>query len=702
MGRPPIKGERAGKPAMVLCYAIPRVKVFDIPKCMPDLLFYKKGCIPWLFCLFTSVYAVGQQADSTFMYRELSNVEVIEKARPSVSAEGAPLQLLERESIERLGLQNLSEAVNRFSGVHVKNYGGIGGLKTVSIRSLGSHHTAVSYDGVTISDAQNGQIDISRFSLDNVEAVSLSIGQTNDIFQTARMYASAGALSIRTSAPDFAQKQILLQAKVRAGSFGLVNPFLRYGQKINNDWSFTADGDWLRADGDYAFTLVNGDLAENKKRKNSDIETWRGELNIHGNLHHSGKLSVKGYYFDSERGLPGSIILYNDYTGERLWDKNAFVQAHYENRFNDKLALKGQLKYNYAWTKYVIIDNKYESGRQEDRYTQSEYYASVAGLYSPLTNVSFSLTEDFFVNTLDNTLPNCPYPERYTSLTVVAAQYKDSRLTLTGSALGTYITEKVESGNKPADRKRLSPSVSITWRVLPEQNLRVRASFKDIFRVPTFNDLYYLRMGNTNLKNERTSQYNIGLTWSERLSESIPMLMVSVDGYYNTVRDKIIAVPTMFVWKMRNLGKVDIKGLDVNVSTQLSIHEKTDLLLQGSYTFQEALDITDESEKSYKHQIPYTPKHTGNASLSIMHPWVNITYSLTAVGNRYALSQNIEDNLIKKYLDHGIAVNRDFKLKNISLRLQAEVLNLTDSNYEVIKFYPMPGRSWRLSLNINY
>ena len=106
-----------------------------------------------------------------------------------------------KAGIERLGVQDLSEAVKRFSGVTVQDYGGIGGLKTVSVRSLGAKHTAVCYDGVTVTDAQSGQVDISRFSLDNVDMISLSIGQADDIFQTARMYASAGALSIRQVGP---------------------------------------------------------------------------------------------------------------------------------------------------------------------------------------------------------------------------------------------------------------------------------------------------------------------------------------------------------------------------------------------------------------------------------------------------------------------------------------------------------------------
>ena len=155
----------------------------------------------WLFP-FAALYA---QVDTT-TYHQLSGVEVLGKVRPSTTRESTPLQVMDKAGIERLGVQDLSEAVKRFSGVTVQDYGGIGGLKTVSVRSLGAKHTAVCYDGVTVTDAQSGQVDISRFSLDNVDMISLSIGQADDIFQTARMYASAGALSIKTAAPLFKEK----------------------------------------------------------------------------------------------------------------------------------------------------------------------------------------------------------------------------------------------------------------------------------------------------------------------------------------------------------------------------------------------------------------------------------------------------------------------------------------------------------------
>lgn len=419
-------------------------------------------------------------------------------------------------------------------------------------------------------------------------------------------------------------------------------------------------------------------------------------MNLFSDLGKGGELNLKGYYFDSERGLPGSVILYNDYAKERLWDKNYFVQGYYKKQFESNFSLQVQGKYNYSWNKYVDFNNNYTEGKQEDRHTQREYYISAGGLYTPIEHLSFSLTTDFSVNTLKNNLPACPFPTRYTSLSVLAAQYKDNRLTTTVSLLNTFIAENVKTGDKPSDRKRLSPSASVSWRVLPEQNLRIRASFKDIFRVPTFNDMYYLRIGNTNLKPERATQYNLGMTWGDSPSSALSYLNLSVDGYYNRVRDKIVALPTLYIWKMMNMGEVAISGIDANLSAEISCFDFADFLLQGNYTWQKAIDITNESAKNYRDQIPYTPRHAGSASLSIQNKWLNVSYLLSCAGDRYSLPQNIKENRIDRYIEQTISVNKEFSLRDFKLRLQGEVLNVGNINYEIIKYYPMPGRSYRI------
>jgi outer membrane cobalamin receptor len=653
---------------------------------------------------FTFVSAQQNLSTDTVKSRQLPDVEVVTQSRVSVARQATPLQLLDHKNIERLGIQDLSEAVRRFSGVTVKDYGGIGGLKTVSIRSLGAHHTAVSYDGVSISDAQSGQVDISRFTLDNVEMVSLSTGPSGDIFQPARIYASAGVLNIKTQKPRFAENtSSFLSAKLKGGSFGWIHPVLSYSRKLSDRWSASVYTDYMRADSKYPYTLVNGTIKTREKRLNSDIETARVEGNLYGDFGgKGGAFETKLYTFHSERGLPGSVDFYNKTATERLWNDNSFVQARYKNRLTEKFTVQGVAKYAYAYLRYKDVDDKYAAGFQEDRNTQHEYYGSAGVLYSPFSSLSASLTTDYAYTRLSNNFINAAQPRRNTSLTVLAVQYKHRSLTATGSLLGAYLSDKVENGDRPSDRKRrLSPAVAASWQPFRNNALRVRVSYTDIFRAPTFTDLYYLRVGNTSLKPEKTKQYNLGLTWSGYIGQMIKYASVSVDGYYNKVEDKIVALPTLYIWRMMNMGEVEIKGADVNLSAEISLTENIDMMLSGNYTYQHAIDVTNPDAKNYKHQIPYTPRHTGSGSAAFETPWLNISYLLTAVGERYALPQNIKVNRVDAYAEQSISLNRTFGLKNASLRLQGEIINLADTQYDVIQYYPTPGRSWRLSVALN-
>jgi outer membrane cobalamin receptor len=655
-------------------------------------------------CLVSLAVATAQVSSPRDTVRQLPDVDVVAPARASVTRHAAPLQILDHAGISRLGIEELSEAVRRFSGVTVKDYGGIGGLKTVSVRSLGAHHTAVSYDGVTISDAQSGQVDISRFTLDNVAMISLSMGQSDEILQTARIYASAGALDIKTQKPRFSgDKDYLLSAKIKSGSFGLVNPVVSYGRKLHERWSASAYADYMRADGKYPYTLVNGTIRTREERTNSDIGTLRLEGNVYGDFGGgAGSLETKFYTFHSERGLPGSVNFYNRTATERLWNDNSFVQTRYRNQWNDRLAVQAVAKYAYAYSRYRDVNDKYSAGYQEDRNTQHEYYGSAGIMYTlPVDGLSASLVTDYAHTALRNNFINAAQPRRNTSLTALAVQYRNDWLTATGSVLGTRISDEVESGDRPADRKHLSPAIAFSLRPFGGSALRIRASYKDIFRVPTFADLYYLRMGNTGLKPEKTKQFNAGLTWSGTVGSMIRYLSVSVDGYRNKVEDKIVALPTLYIWRMMNMGEVEIKGADVNLSAEIPVCRIVNVTASGSYTWQHAIDVTNPDAKNYRHQIPYTPRHTGNGSITVETPWINVSWLLTAVGERYALPQNTKANRVGAYTEQSVSLNRTFRLRRASLRLQGEILNLADTQYDVIQYYPMPGRSWRLSIALS-
>ena len=295
-------------------------------------------------------------------------------------------------------------------------------------------------------------------------------------------------------------------------------------------------------------------------------------------------------------------------------------------------------------------------------------------------------------------MSNCQYPERYTVLTALSAQYRHPVFRITASLLNTYITENVRTGTPADDRQRLSPAVSLSWRPLPSTAWRLRASYKDIFRMPTFNDLYYRLIGNTRLRPESTRQWNVGTTWGGRVSPVVETLDVSVDAYYNKVKDKIVAVPTMFVWKMSNVGEVETVGVDVNVSAGIRVAKSMRFGLSGAYNFMRAEDVTDRDSKLWRNQIAYTPRHSGSGSLTWETPWVDVAYNVVFASERYRMPQNSADNRIRPYSDHSLSAFRTFRWGRHALRLQVDALNLGGKNYEIVRFYPMPGRNYKFTV----
>ena len=658
----------------------------------------------WVFCLLPSTIVAQENKDSINGEAYLlDGVTVTARRMPAKITSTTSVQVFGKEDLKNLGLQNMGDAVKRFAGTNVRDYGGIGGLKTVSVRNLGAAHTAVSYDGVAISNTQAGQIDIGRFSLDNVSTLSLAIGHDDNLLQSARLFASAGVLNIETEKPHFENgKRHHTQVQMRGGSFGYLTPAIRHWQALGERTKLSVEGNYLHAEGEYPFTLKNGTLVTEQKRINSDVESYQGEVNLFHTLKDESELSAKAYYYNSKRGLPGAVILYNSESDERLWDENFFAQAKYKKAFSPQWTLQAQGKYNYSWNKYEDTGVEYTGGKQTDTNRQTEYYLSASALYKPTSAWSFSLSQDGFINRLHTNGANSPEPVRYTSLTALNARYQSGQLKASGSVVATYITEEVKAGNTPEDRRRLSPTLSLSWQPLEGEQLFVRALYKNTFRVPTFSDLYYLRVGNTSLKPEKATEYTMGLTWSGTPFSFTDFVSLTVDGYYNEVNDKIIAFPSTYVWKMQNYGKVHITGVDVTLATAIPLGKSVNLNLSGNYSWQKALDVTNPEAKNYKHQLPYTPEHNGNVSATLEMPWVNVGYTVTMVSKRYFLAQNIEANRIDGYSEHTATLWREFKLGKCGLRLQAEIINLTDAQYDVIKYYPMPGRSWRLTGTFNF
>lgn len=634
--------------------------------------------------------------------KQLDEVQVTAKTDVKVSS--TPLQEFKQYRLKELNSLQVSDAVKHFSGVTVKDYGGIGGLKTISVRSLGAAHTAVAIDGIAVGNAQNGQIDIGRFSLDNVDAISLVNGQSDRIFQPARQVASASVLNISSVFPDFNGSVVKGRVALKGGSFGLINPSASMAFKLNRKLAMTVSGEYLFANGRYPYVMHygnDGDSSSVELRQNTDVENIRAEMALFGRDSVQNG-NVKVYFFQSERGLPGATVFYNssNFSSQRITDRDLFVQGHFFRQLIPQVALQLNAKYQYSYTYYLDPVYLGSLGKDENIYHQQEGYLNAGVLYNALPSLSFSLNTDGIISTLNANLDNFACPIRYQWLTAISGKYVNDWIIASATALFTVVDEDVLNGSASKGYFRVNPFASVTFKPFRKVNLRLRAFYKNIFRLPTFNDLYYGRVGNINLKPESTNQYNVGVSYRAYLAKFFPKLELSCDVYHNSVKDKIVAYPTknIYTWTMLNYGRVSINGLDFTGELTLQPHHHVMILLGASYTYNRALNVTDPSAADYRHQIPYTPRISGSGRAALLTTWFDVNYTLVWSGHRYAVNQNYAENRVEGFFDHSISVSHDFHIKQHTLGVNVECLNLTNKNYAVIRYFPMPGRSWRASV----
>ena len=669
---------------------------------MKQAMTLRQTIISGLFCL-AAPCAYGQEAQADTVVSSTKTIdEVTVTARRDASRDLLPVQTLTGERLERMSALSVADAIRYFSGVQIKDYGGVGGLKTVNIRGMGTQHVGVFYDGIELGNAQNGQIDLGRFSLDNMEAVSVYNGQRSAIFQPAKDFGSAATVYLQSRTPVFeGGRTFNLRATMKAGSFGLANPAVVWEQKISENVSSSVSAEYMYTNGRYRYRYhTQGGYDTTAVRANGDVSAFRGEAGLFGRLN-GGSWRAKAYVYRSERGLPGAVVRGRLEHEDRQWDTNAFVQASLRKRMTGRYSLMLNGKYAYDYLHYLSDPALDESAMYVDnRYRQQEVYLSLANLYRFSSHWSASLSADYQWNKLSADLYNFAYPVRHTVLVAaaVAADYK--RFKAQAGVLGTFVADRVAVDTARMDGKtELTPTLVVSYKPFRRIDFSLRGFYKNIFRMPTLNDLYYTFIGNVKLRPEYTTQYDIGFTYAAAPRRSwLKRVEVQADAYYNKVKDKIIAVPTsnQFRWTMVNLGRVDILGLDVSAQASWAFSCGLRLDARLSYTYEQAKDVTSRANTYYGDQIPYIPWHSGSAVINASWRGFGLDYSFIYTGERYDTTENIPQNHVPEWYTSDIALSYNFRIGGVKTRLAAEVNNVFNQQFEVVKCYPMPGTNYKV------
>ncbi len=643
-----------------------------------------------MFCVFL-------HAQDTMQTKTLDSVVVRAKKTDLLNyAPGG--DALQKKDLQNLGSNSVGEVAKFLSGVLVKDYGGLGGVKTVSVRGLSSNHTAILYDGVNIFDNQSGQIDLGKYSLASVSSLSLANGQFTPMLPTASSLASASAINIQTEKPNLNNKDTRAEVGISYGSFSTFNENIFFARKINRRNIITAYFDIINSKGNYPFVLHYG-LQDNQKtqtlkRDNNAIFSSHAEINWFYDINRTNSLKIKAFAYYSDRELPSSVTLYYMNSKEELFNKNLFLQSSFTSYLNGLFTYKNNFKIDWNSTHY--INPKLSNGLQgeDDLYNLLLLYDNNAISFQPIENLFFTLTNDLYYNKLQANTQMEAQPERLSSLTAFVWDWNFLKhFYLTTNILHSFYYDIYANNNKTTHH--FSPFVCLKWQ---KNNFSLSLFYKNIFRLPTFNELYYRRFGSKDLAPENTKQISFSSAYNKEFKNTDFSFEFSL--YYNDVTNKIVAIPkNVYLWSMINYGKVQVYGYDLKLGVSMEI---LNVVLEGkiNYSYSKATD-NEKTSLTYKHLLPYCPEQVYTVIANANYKNISFGYNCILVDNRYALPENISYNLLPHYADHSFNINYLYNTPSSDYKLTFAINNILNKQYQIVRSYPMMGRNYQISITLS-
>jgi iron complex outermembrane receptor protein len=220
------------------------------------------------------------------------------------------------------------------------------------------------------------------------------------------------------------------------------------------------------------------------------------------------------------------------------------------------------------------------------------------------------------------------------------------------------------------------------------------------FRVPTLNDRYWQPGGNGSLKPETSWSAEAGINWKSDVTDRCWQTGIGITAYYSLIRDLILWTPgDNSFWSPENIQEVLSRGLELSSTSEIKVSKFAGKLhLAYSYTPSEFNKNETGSNSVKGNQLTYIPLHNAMADFRVSRGGFFIDWEQSLLGKRYVLKDN--SMFLDGYSLGNLKAGCIFSLNNIKLSLQGEIRNLFDTDYQSIQYYAVPGRSFRITINV--
>jgi iron complex outermembrane receptor protein len=623
--------------------------------------------------------------------------------------------VIDRETIERSGAQNVPELLRREAGLTVTNtttnpLGYVVEARGFQNGGGNGCHTLVLIDGRRMNEPDLGCPDWSLVPLDQIERIEVVRGPVSAAYGDQGM---GGVIQIVT-------RHGRAEPGVRATLSG------RTG-------SYDTDGGSLWLDGGAgpltATAFVENDTSDSY-RDNADFSRRRQELGLRYAPLETATLELQAGYASVHREQPG------DLTRDEWLDDPRQAEPDSGDNFDDERERYVQAGLSFRPAERVAIELR-PFVRRTDQQTQlddppvlfatdteiDEHGVTSQVEWSPsfrgrplrvLGGVDASQQDVDRSSLFDDGA--FPFASRNHSRRKLVGVFLQQELELhedwllsAGVRRDRADSEGEEEvggcatpGACPDERWTVwSPRAALTWRISDATS--AYASYARGFRYPNLDEAYGFFGFTPGLEPEKSDGYEIG--WKLRRRG----LALNLAVYQMNVSDEIFFDPLSF--QNQNLDRVRHRGVELSGSWRASDW----LELWGSYTFDDVEIRSDDGNPALDGQrMPITPKHRGALGGTVFLPFgFEIGGSARYVGSR-PLANDLTGSFdpMPRYATYDARVGWRHALnEHLGLALDLNGYNLTDRRYRdfgglstfppvVNGYYSAPGRHYVVSARI--
>ena len=550
------------------------------------------------------------------------------------------------------GSQDHSKMLSHIPGIHIKSYGGPAGISTLSLDGGPSSHTRVLVNGIDITSPQNGETDISQLPLPFIESMRYI---PYDISHSAN-----GGIDGTIMLESGDQQNHL---NFSSGSYGHNAYDIYLKKNILGFWTSVQLGQ--RHDtGDYP---VSWD-GEERLRKNNAFDQEFAAISVRKLIRNNLYWLFSTMGSRQSRGVSGL-----------LWSNDTISHRQ------DQLNLTGS---NLGWIQARANTHLKVSIRSSsDDYTNPYFRINS---HHNLSSYNVYLNDDRTFTPWLQVISDFSIHHDEISSSEVGTHQRTSR------SLAVTPVLQLPLGLKfiPSFKQHVSPDLydRSLWGTQLQVPIKIgpltqiAASQGEIFRYPSFNDLYWVPGGNPNLNPEETDVTTFQAHFDLGFLGDIQM-----QKQKKASRNLIQWIPLLSYWQP--------------VNVQSATRESSKLIWQFTKPEWQLSSFAHTSwikteDKAMSAPLRYSPDRTSAMGIT----WspnayeFNLQYDYTSA--RISMYGYPQHSILPDMELWSLSIARFWQtgLGNLTMVLSSN--NLTDTRYETIKGYPEPGRSYRLALRI--